>query len=313
MAMAFNTAVPKRYSLLVYIFVTLLSISHGESLWGVHLPLHAGLGPLSSAAALKTALDTADQDSFLIAARTSPLSIKYSIFNGRSALRDLPDTETHLMDPQLLFGDTCHDELAAHRACAVLLLLRGYADAAHDVILGVTVDNLDEAEYAATHRGQTNWTREHPLTDSADLIHAALHRLEASSKGEGGYKGYENAKYWLAGGPKALTVPAPHSIRELLARIARQHAPCCVKQGIVARDDGAMHTIIGDGSKTRTICVPPGEWDGFIFVDLCEKREYGELTQEEGDEIELLQRAELVLLLRNELIECMREKSEQNS
>ncbi len=68
MAMAFNTAVPnKRYSLLVYIFVTLLSISHGESLWGVHLPLHAGLGPLSSAAALKTALDTADQDSFLIA------------------------------------------------------------------------------------------------------------------------------------------------------------------------------------------------------------------------------------------------------
>jgi hypothetical protein len=74
-----------------------------------------------------------------------------------------------------------------------------------------------------------------------------------------------------------------------------------------------MHTIIADGSKTRTVCVPPGEWDGFIFVDLCEKREYGELTQEEGDEIELLQRAELVLLLRNELIECMREKSEQNS
>lgn len=60
-------------------------------------------------------------------------------------------------------------------------------------------------------------------------------------------------------------------------------------------------------SKTRTICVPPGEWDGFAFVDLCEKRECGEVAQDESNEIALLQRAELVLLLRNELEECIRE------
>lgn len=189
MTMAFKTAGARCYLLLVYIFAIIISIGHGDNLWGVHLPLHAGLGPLASAA-LRSALHTAEQDTYLLAARTSPLSLNYSIFGGRSALRDLPDTERHLIDLKLLYGDTClADELAAHRACAVLLLLRGYTDAAHDVILGVTADNLDEAEYAATHRGQTNWTREHPLTDSADLIHRQFIASRQVSKEKEAIKG----------------------------------------------------------------------------------------------------------------------------
>jgi hypothetical protein len=70
-------------------------------------------------------------------------------------------------------------------------------------------------------------------------------------------------------------------------------------------DGGGKHTIIADGGKTRTVFVGPGEWDGFVFVDLCEKRECGELNEKEANEIAILIRAELILLLRNELEQCM--------
>jgi hypothetical protein len=137
------------------------------------------------------------------------------------------------------------------------------------------------------------------------LIHAAIHRLEASAVGEGEYMGYENSKYWLAGGPKALERPAMHSVRADLARIARENAPCCVTQGVIAGKNGAKHSIIAGGGKTRSICVPTGEWDGFVFVDLCERRECGELSQKLVDEVTMLQRAELVLLLRSQLEKCL--------
>lgn len=300
------------YLLLAYIVAVSLSICRGESIWGVNSPISTGLGPIPTKA-LQLALETAERDSHTIAARTTPLAIKYSIFRKRSAIRDLSESDKHLVNPNVLFQGTNFCPLAAHRACAILLLLRGHLDAAHDVILGVTSDNLEKAEYAATHRGQTNWTQEHPLTDSADLIHAALHRLEGSSIGEGDYKGYENAKYWLAGGPKALKVPAKHPVRTDLARIARKHAPCCVEKGVVAEKDGAEHDIIADGGKTRTVFVLSREWDGFVFVDLCEKRECGELSEEEANEITILQRAELVLLLRHELEQCMERQLHQKS
>lgn len=289
--------------------LSVLSLYHGENIWAVNSPITAGLGPIPTKA-LQRALETAEGDSHEIAIRTTPLSMQYSIFRGRSAVRDLVESDQYLVDPKELFGDTRNFcPLAAYRACAVLLLLRGHVDAAHDVVLGVTLDNLNEAEYAATHRGQTNWTQEHPLTDSADMIHAALHRLEGSAIGEGDYKGYENAKYWLAGGPKALNLPAKHRVRTRLARIARQQTPCCVERGVVAGKDGTKHTIIADGGKTRTICVLPGEWDGCVFIDLCEERERGKLTEEESKEITILQRAELILLLRHELEDCLRQQT----
>jgi len=293
-----------RCLLLILTAVSNISASSSDNVWGVNTPLSTGLGPIRSKV-LQDALESANEDSHRIALRMTPFTMQYSIFRGRSAVREIPESDKHLVNPDTLFDDATTCPLAAHRACAVLLLLRGHVDASHDVILGVTQDNLEEAEYAATHRGETNWTQEHPLTDSADFIHAALHRLEGSAVGEGEYTGYENAKYWLAGGPKALEVPAKHSSRTELVRIARQHAPCCVKAGVIAGENGAEHIIIADGSKTRKVCVPAGEWDGFVFVDLCKKREYGELSKEEANEVAILQRAELILLLRTELKECL--------
>ena len=290
--------------LLIYTIVVHISVSFGETVWGLNSPVSAGLGPTRNKV-LEDVLDTAERDSHAMASRTTPLPMQYSIFRGKSAVRELPESDRCLVDPDALFDTKSACPLAAHRACAVLLLLRGHADAAHDVILGVTRTNLETAEYAATHRGETNWTQEHPLTDSADLIHAALHRLEGSLRGEGNYTGYENSKYWLAGGPKALEVPAIHPARTELVKIARERAPCCVEAGVIAEVGGADHIIIADGGKMRRVCVPEGEWDGFVFVDFCQQRECGKLTKEQTDEVSMLTRAELVLLLRSELEECL--------
>jgi hypothetical protein len=181
--------------------------------------------------------------------------------------------------------------------------LGGNADAAHELVLGVTWNNIDEAEYAVTHRGQTNWTQNHPLTDTDDLIHAALHRLEASARGEGNHAGYANAKYWVTGGEKALVQPAHHVVRTGLVKIAREHAPWCVNAGVISH--GATHVIIADGGKTRNVFVPRGEWDGLCFCDICERRERGELSEQEAKQVSILQRADLVLLLRTELEVCL--------
>lgn len=292
-------AFSSRFLLLLYAFTTIISLVEcGDNIWGVNLPSHRQ--------ALRDALDNAERDLDALSARTTPIPMQYSIFQGASAVRSIPECDEHLINLKALFGVTTSTSATAaqYRACAILLLLRGLTDAAHDVILGVTPHNFEEAEYAATHRGETNWTQEHPLSDSADMIHAVLHRLEGSLKGEGGYKGYENSKYWLAGGPKALESPAKLSVRTVLARIAQDSAPYCVADGVVACEEGAKHSIIADGGNTRTVCVAAGEWDGFIFADLCERREYGELSKEQADEVTMLQREELMLSLRSELDEC---------
>jgi hypothetical protein len=309
-----STATVRRL-FLIYIIVAGITVYSSNTVWGVTSPLGEGLGPMPNER-LADALDAADQDSHKMASRITPLPMEYCIFQGVSSIRDISENDKHLVDPNVLFGgcvsgtdaDCPREEYAdAQRcACAMLLLLRGYLDAAHDVILGVTLDNVEEGEYAALHRGETNWMQEHPLSDSADLIHAAIHRLEGSALGEGDYMGYENSKYWLAGGPKALERPAMHSVRTDLARIARECAPCSVERGVIAGENGAKHSIIADGGKTRNVCVPAGQWDGFAFVDLCERRECGhELSQELVDEVTMLERAELVLLLRSQLEECL--------
>lgn len=275
---------------------------HAGKPWGVNDPIDAGLGPIHNEV-LASVLQNAERDSHHLATRTSPLPIEYSIFRGHSSLRNLSDQ--HLIHPETWFPSKTCQLSALRRACAVLLLLRGKLDAAHELILGVTWNNMEEAEYAATHRGQTNWTQEHPLTDKDDVIHATLHRLEGSARGEGNQTGYANAKYWLAGGPKALEKPAQHVVRTALVRIARKHAPCCVDAGVISRTGATTHVIIADGGKTRNVCVPEGEWDGFVFVDICERWESGELSERVANEVSILQRAELVLLLRTELEDCL--------
>ncbi|CAB9510703.1 expressed unknown protein [Seminavis robusta] len=83
-------------------------------------------------------------------------------------------------------------------------------------------DNLEEAEHAAPHRGQANWAEQHPLSDGADILLTVIHRLvEGNDLGEGDQTGYDNARYWDAGGPKLLSTLACHPVRAALAALAR--------------------------------------------------------------------------------------------
>ena len=194
---------------------------------------------------------------------------------------------------------------AHFRACATLLFLKGYSDAAHEVLLGVNMENIKEGEYAASHRGQTNWAQEHPLSDAADILHAAIHRIvEGKELGEGDHTGYENAEYWLAGGPKLLDRPAVHPVRDALARIARDHMPMCTAQGVIASED-TQYVVLSGGGRSRTVCVSCGQWDDFAFLKLCEKWADGILDKDTEEEVAALQRAEIILLLRHELFGCL--------
>lgn len=278
----------------------------------------------------------------------------YGIFNtGQSALRSMHKRDQHLIQPETLFGISSslssassssslkkgtksrqptgsndndnvdqkkdhNNHLSAHhyRVCAALLFLRGYSDAAHEILLGVTLDNLEEAEYAATHRGQTDWAQTHYLSDAADMLHAAIHRMvEGKDIGEGDQTGYDNARYWLAGGPKLLTTPAHHPVRETLARIARDHAPKCCQAGVIVASagssKGAEHKVLSGGGKHRVVCVPCGQWDDFAFLQLCQRWAEGSLDHDKDfeDEVATLQRAEIILLLRHELVECLRQRA----
>ena len=104
------------------------------------------------------------------------------------------------------------------------------------------------------------------------MLHAAIHRIvEGSALGEGDATGYENAKYWLAGGPKLLDHPAAHPVREALARLAKKHAPHCVEQGGVVASKDTRYSVLSGGGKTRSICVPAGQWDDYAFLNLCQQ------------------------------------------
>ena len=311
----------------------------GEDPWDIYHPLDEGIWSEEAAAGdsvdvlqevdvsidprlafLRNTLRLAEIDSLRLFSKP-PLShhnggvmkpLYYSIFGtGKSALRTLDSADQHLVRPDHLFGIAPGLVSPAHyRVCAALLLLRGYSDAAHEVLLGVTLDNLDEAEYAATHRGETDWAQKHPLTDSADIFHAAIHRLiEGDDLGEGDQTGYDNAKYWLAGGPKLLPKPSPHPVRTTLARIAREHTPRCISEGnLIAPKGGAKHTVLSGAGKTRTVCIPHGSWDDFCFLELCKRWADGEFDSDRDmmEAVATLQRAEIVLLLRHELLACLR-------
>ena len=61
----------------------------------------------------------------------------------------------------------------------------------------------------------------------------------------------------------------------------------------------------------RKVRVPPGEWDDIAFIDVCKLRSEdrdgskpGRLSKEECREIEILQEAELLLLIQHELIKA---------
>ena len=209
--------------------------------------------------------------------------LQYSIFGGKSSLRNLASREQDWIQT---YGKS---------ASALLLFLtenRQYADAAHEVILGVTPWNVPEAEYAATHPG-SGWMAKHPLSTVDDWIHAIIHRDgEGNLTGEGNHTGWENSMYWAAGGPKALpadSVPSicTHPVAIRLAREVPKCAPRCCAQGLVTGTVPAEHSVLADGGIRRTTVVPPRHWDPFRLVKLL--REAPCELQEELEQIRLLE------------------------
>jgi len=263
------------------------------------------------------------------------LVLEYGIFRGRSSLRDLSPEDTRLFDDR-----DYYPELASSKSLlAIALLLRGRGDAAHETVLGVDASNLGEAEYAATHPGKNHWSERHPLSDVDDMVHSIVHRLEGDAWGEGNQTGWENAKYWVSGGPKRHEEVPPASVRNRsaqqrrrhpvpvqLARYARSFAPHAVAAGVVVDggaedDDGAMtsdnrrrcHAVIAGGGEQRTVAVAPGCWDPIRFIDLLSEQkpkssETDRCNDGDGDgdntslarELELLRAEELRLLIRYE-------------
>jgi hypothetical protein len=229
---------------------------------------------------------------------TRPLALHYTLQrHGTSALRSLKTTDIWL------FGT---HETPSKIAQAIWLLICGYGDAAHEVLLGVNETNQDFAEYAATHPGQTSWHQDHPLEDVNDLVHSLIHRCEGASMGEGGHSGLENAKYWAAGGPKEYTnfgntdaAPSVNLIHKALLQWSSLHTPK-IAASVVSTNSARIHSIIASGGKRREVVVRPGCWDPFAFINLCGKAE--QLSYLEQDQLRGLQEFELRLLLRYALL-----------
>lgn len=285
---------------------------------------YPALGPM-----LRDAVD--ESEDF---ANLTSVKLNYGLFEGRSDLRALvadnideredgASASARLLRPSTFGIFRPRNEKAFRRAVAILLLLkdpRRNVDAAHELILGVTPHNMPQAEFAKTNReaprGKEWNDAQLPFDASSDLIHAIIHRLEGNRVGEGGYRGWENAKYWLGGGPKESGTPdARHDARRELAAWARANAPLCVsRRGVVSGrtggeggdDEGgdAAHAIVAGGGTMRTVRVPRGDWDGFAFCDVCKLRVEGRLDEEESREVGELQRMEMLLLLEYELAEA---------
>lgn len=228
--------------------------------------------------------------------------MKYGIFQGTSAFRCLSQDIKELIKK----AEDASSELTKTSIALILLCCNMNGDLPHEVMLGVNSTNLEEAEFAATNRGQTSWSKDHPLTDTDDMLHSAIHRLcEGNFVGEGGHTGWENAKFWAAGGPKMLydgqKRHQEHPIRRALAEAVLEHTPRCVNEGVVCRSHPCEHTIIAEGCNFRQCLVESGCWDPFCFVDL--------IIQSSSDflaELTWLQELELQLILRYELLKRLK-------
>jgi hypothetical protein len=175
----------------------------------------------------------------------------------------------------------------SNAAKSLIMLCNGYSDVAHEVVLGINpITNLNEAEAVATSppgsQIKIDFINNHPLSSTDDIVHSLIHRYcEGHTIGEGGYTGYQNAKYWIAGGPKKLynandddngrdEKEKQHPIYTKLAQFAIKYCPLCVSTGLVHIQNNdnnnhnyhkaTTHTIIAGGGKHRTVVV-----DGVVF------------------------------------------------
>jgi hypothetical protein len=283
-----------------------------------------------------------DSPVFLTTATRRNLRLDYFIFGGRSALRRDDEGIATAERSTIMQEDRPHDRhvttsdgsyarcigrnyggedkselLRLHpelpKAClALLLLMEGRGDEAHEAVLGVTLENFREAEHAATHP-PSNWSRLHPLSDDDDVVHSLLHRWEGDSVGEGNHTGWENAKYWACGGPKRLDGNdlGAHPVRRALVALASERAPNLVRLGVVAPTPG-VHRIVADGGSHRVVSVPPGCWNPVQFINVKQRMSLPVLHDEchadacDNDacrrEIRALECIEIALLIRCSLL-----------
>ncbi|GFH58306.1 hypothetical protein CTEN210_14783 [Chaetoceros tenuissimus] len=234
-----------------------------------------------------------------------PEKMNYNITaQGSSTLRNLTDTEYQIIEK---FNNADEQINASKILVPLLILLNGEIsamDKCHEMILGVNTTNIIDAEFAATHP-PTSWSKDHPLDSDQDILHAFLHRIEGNFVGEGGYRGYENAMYWLAGGSKKLDSYTSHFIWDELKRYI-ENDNRFGGLNLIAEDVRNYEIISGSG-KTRVISVLKNNFDAFRYFMLCEKR-YGDesaedsssqliLTENEKDLIDDLQRKEIEIML----------------
>lgn len=234
-----------------------------------------------------------------------PKKVNYNITtNGSSTLRNLTDSEYQIIEE---FNNADEHINTSNMLVPLLILLNGEIlamDKCHEMILGVNTTNIIEAEFAATHP-PTSWSKDHPLDSDQDILHAFLHRIEGTFVGEGGYRGYENAMYWLAGGSKESDSLTSHYIWEELKRYIKSK-DAFGGLNLIA-EDVRNYEIISGGGKTRVISVLTNTFDAFRYFMLCEKRYEDEsaddsnsqivLTENEKDLIDDLQRKEIEIML----------------
>jgi hypothetical protein len=258
-----------------------------------------------------------DSEQTLDLLRRAPLQMHYNITKeGRSSLRSLTSSESEYVQLSEHQFDTASNNRTSIILAPLLILLHGgqYSlDKAHELILGVNRTNIEQAEYAATHPGKTSWSVDHPLDADQDLLHALIHRLEGETAGEGGHTGFENAKYWLAGGGKMLESVEDHVVKNHLKEYVLKrkylHHPDLVPL------ETRTYSIIAGGGKRRVVVVQSGTFDFFRFHAMCEIR-YGGHNDDVSDwnedwssSLDELQRAELEILFKY----CARESEIQTS
>ena len=240
---------------------------------------------------------------------SSSLTLEYSLFrSGHSSLKLLNSTQqswiTHFPKP----------------VASLLLLLHGHADAAHEVILGVNLTNLATAERVArlspSERQAYNWMGQHPLSREDHWIHALIHQYEGNAVGEGDYTGWENAEYWMAGGPHQWNSSLEeHPVAQRLREYFQQQSQSQLGQNLSHTNTASsstryirqqvrqelqhrlimvvpqqqqqqqqqqewllvrQHRIIAGGGQHRIVPVPPNTWDALAWIALLKEEKEGE-------------------------------------
>ena len=272
-------------------------VNKKESYFSKALPGNDGFGmdSLNIPIASKPIFEAAFKDASVLSRKNS-LRMDYGLFHGASTLRSLSTDDQKLFNPShygIESFRTLQQKASFYRVVSLLLLLQGNLGAAHEVLLGVTFDELEEAEYAATHPGQTPWAQNHPFSfeDTSDWIHSVIHRYEGANLGEGNHTGYYNAIHWAKGGPKKLKQPNEHVLRKILATTVSKRAPLLCKSVLRSVNIDSN----GDGAENELL------WDDVAFIELCRLNHEGKLTKEESVEVEELQKMELCALLHHEV------------